>query len=179
MQICIHELCSSPGGTNNIVAYRCSTLPDKVEALPLTSYVVGDNAYTPTEHVLVPFSGPEKEDPGNYAYNYHLSQLRIRIEVCFGRLVSKWRIFKSPLCINVTNATRIIYCCTRLHDYCSREGDVVPEINPEDPRELPAEYYTQRLRGLQGQSQMRELVLEKVNSKGSSRALHNKIRNDC
>ena len=42
------------------------------------------------------------------AYNYHLSQLRIRIEMCFGRLVSKWRIFKSPLCVNVNNATRII-----------------------------------------------------------------------
>ena len=171
--------CTSPGGTNDIAAYRPSSLPDKVESLHLTRYVVGDNAYTPTEHVLVPFSGSEKEDPGKDAYNYHLSQLRIRIEMCFGRLVSKWRIFKSPLCVNITNATRIIYCCTRLHNYCINEGDAIPEINPEDPRELPAEYYIQHPRGLQGQSQMRELVLEKLNSKGLSRPLHNIIRNNC
>ena len=89
---------TSPGGTNNIAAYRRSTLPDKVEALPLTRYMVGDNAYTPTEHVLVPpFSGSEKPDPGKDAYNHHLSQLRIRIEMCFGRFVSKWRIFSRVL----------------------------------------------------------------------------------
>ena len=55
--------CSSPGATNDIAAHRHSTLPGKVEGLPLTHYVVGDNAYSPSEHVLVPFSGSEKEDP--------------------------------------------------------------------------------------------------------------------
>ena len=169
--------CMSPGGTNDIVAYRHSGLPDMVEALPLTRYIVGDNAYIPTEHVLVPFSGSEKEDPGKDAYNYHLSQLRIRIEMCFGRLVSKWRILKAPLCVKMKNATRIIYCCTRLHNFCINEGDAVPEINPEDPRELPPEYYVQPARGLRGQSQMRQVVLEKVNSLGLSRPLHNLIRN--
>ena len=137
--------------------------------------MVRDNAYTPTEHVLVPFSGSDKEDPGKYAYNYHLSQLRIRIEICFGILVSEWRIFKTPLCVNVTNATRMIYCCIRLH---INEGDAVPEINPEDSKELPAEYYVQRSSRLQGQSQIRELVLEKLNSKGLSRPICNLIRNN-
>ena len=135
--------CSSPGGTNDIAAYRRSTLPDKVEGLPLTRYVVGDNAYTPTEHVLVPFSGSEKEEPEKDVYNYHLSQLRIRIEMCFGRLVSKWRILKAPLCVKVKMLLvgRIIYCCTRQHNFCINEGDAAPEIKPEDPKELPPEYY--------------------------------------
>ena len=61
------------GGTNDIAAYRRSGLLDKVESLPLTWYVVGDNVYTPTENLLVPFSGTGKEDPGKNAYNYHLS----------------------------------------------------------------------------------------------------------
>jgi len=169
--------CLSPGSTNDIVAYRRSGLPDKVEALPLMRYVVGDNAYTPTEHVLVPFSGSEKDDPAKDAYNYHLSQVRIRIEMCFGRFVSKWRILKNPLCVKLRNATRIIYACTRLHNYCINEGDTVLDINPDNPIDLPAEYYQQRGRGLQGQSQMREIVLEKVNSRGLSRPLHNVIRN--
>ena len=57
------------------------------------------------------------------AYKYHLSQFRIRIEMCFGRFVSKWRILKTPLCVKLRNATRIIYACTRLHNYCINEGD--------------------------------------------------------
>ena len=170
--------CSSPGGTNDIAAYRRSSLPDKVEALPLTRYVVGDNAYTPTEHLLVPFSGSEKEDSGKDCYNYYLSQLRIRIEMCFGRFVSKWRILKTPLCVKVKNATKIIYCCTRLHNYCINEGDVVPEMTPEDPKELPPEYYNSRARGLQGHSHMRQLILDKVNAEGLVRPPHNVIRNN-
>ena len=68
--------------------YKKSSLPDMVEALPFTRYVVGDNAYTPSEHVLVPFAGADKTDPLKDTYNFHLSQVRIRIEMAFGRLVS-------------------------------------------------------------------------------------------
>ena len=149
-----------------------------VESLPCTRYVVGDNAYTPTEHVLVPFSGSEKDDPSKDAYNFHLSQLRIRIEMTFGRFVSKWRILKAPLGVAVKNTTRIIYCCTRLHNFCIDEGDIVPEMQPGDPKELPAEYYTARGRSLRGQSRMRELVLQQMDEKGLSRPYYNVIRNN-
>ena len=98
--------------------------------------------------------------------------------MCFGRLISKWRILKAPLCVKVKNATRIIYCCTRLHNFSIKEGDVVPELNPEDQKEFPAENYVQCTQGLQGQSHMRYLVQERVNSKGLSRPLHNLFRNN-
>ena len=49
--------------------------------------------------------------------------------------------------------------------------DVVPEINPGDPKELPPEYYITHTCGLEGQSHMRAAALEKVNSKGLSRPL--------
>ena len=149
-----------------------------VEALPRTRYVVGDNAYTPSEHVLVPFAGVEKTDSLKDTYNFHLSQVRIRIEMAFGRLVSKWRIFKSPLSVKMKNATRIIYCCTRLHNYCINEGDVVPEPQPGDPKELPAEYYVARGRSMRGQSMMRQLVLQKISDEGLSRPLYNVVRNE-
>ena len=170
--------CKFPGATNDASAYKRSSLSDIVEALPRTCYIVGDNAYTPTEHLPVPFSGSEKDDPTKDTFTFHLSQLRIRIEMAFGRLVSKWRIFKSPLCVALKNATRIIYCCTRLHNFCINEGDAVPEIQPNDPKELPPEYYVARGRSLRGQSRMRELILQKVDEKGLSRPLYNVVRND-
>ena len=74
--------------------------------------------------------------------------------------------------------SRIIYACTRLHNFCINEGDTVTDTDSEQTIELPAEYYQQRGRGLQGQSQMREIVLEKVNSRGLSRPLYNVIRNN-
>ena len=73
------------------------------------------------------------------------------------------------------NATRIVYCCTRLHNYCINEGDAVPEPQLEDPKELPAEYYVARGRPLRGQSMMRQLVLQKISEEGSSRPLYNAI----
>ena len=98
--------------------------------------------------------------------------------MAFGRLESKWRIFIFPLSVNMKNATRIIYCCTCLHNYCSNEGDVVQEPQPGDPKELPAEYYVARGRSVRGQSMMmRQLVLQKISEEGSNRPLYNVICN--
>ena len=123
--------------------------------------MVGDNAYTPSEHVLVPFSGADKTDPLKDTYNFHLSQVRIHIEMAFGRLVSKSRILKTPLSVKMKNATRIIYCCTRLHNYCINKGDVVPEPEPQDPKLV-----------------MRQLVFQKISEQGLSRPLYNVVRNE-
>jgi len=170
--------CKSPGGTNDVAAYKRSSLPKLVESLPRTRYVVGDNAYTPTEHVLVPFSGSEKDDHGKDSYNYYLSQMRFRIEMAFDRLVSKWGILKSPLNVALKNATRITYCCTILHNFCINEGDIVPDLQAGDPSELPPEYYVSCDRSIRGQSQMRQYVLDKVNEHVLSRPFHNVLRND-
>ena len=86
--------------------------------------------------------------------------------------------FEDPLCLKLRNATRIIYAWTRLHNYYIDEGDIITDIDSEHTTESPAEYYQQRTRGLQGQSQMREIVLEKVNSRGLRRPLYNVIRNN-
>ena len=54
----------------------------------------GDAAYTLTEHLLVPFTGSQQDNVDNDAYNFYLSQLRIQIEMAFGRLVWKWGILQ-------------------------------------------------------------------------------------
>ena len=129
--------------------------------------------------MLVPFAGAGKTDPLKDTYNFHLSQVMIHIEMAFGRLLSKWRIFKSPLSVKMKNATRIIYCCTGLHNYCiSNEGDVVPQPQPGDPKELPAEYYVACGRSMRGQSMMRELILQKISEEELSRPLYFVVHNE-
>jgi len=57
-----------------------------------TKTFVVNNAYICSETLLTPLSGVDKEDPAKDAFNFYLSQLRIRIEQIFGLMTQKWRI---------------------------------------------------------------------------------------
>lgn len=78
---------SSPGGVNDVRAYR--KLSRTIKNLPTGYYVIGANAYVPSEHMLTPFAGSQKRLPANDAYNFYLSQLKIKIEMTFGLVTTK------------------------------------------------------------------------------------------
>ncbi len=50
---------SAPGRTSDVVALRKISLCQIIEDLPLGKYVIGDNAYVCTEHLLTPFPGEQ------------------------------------------------------------------------------------------------------------------------
>jgi len=77
---------------------------------------------------------------------------------------------KSPLCAKLQNAKKLFTLALDSIMFVSMREMLF--LKSEDQKELPAEYYVQRTRGLQGQSQMREVVLEKVNSRGLIRPIH-------
>lgn len=110
--------CSSPGGSGDAVAYLKWQLSNVVENLPSGLYVVGDNAYTNTNHLLTPFPRPRISSAAHDSYNFHLSQLRIRIEMAFGLLVCKWRVFKAPLEIGFKRVPSTILAACILHNWC-------------------------------------------------------------
>jgi hypothetical protein len=47
--------------------------------------------------LLIPNSEKDKSDINKDAFNFFLSQLKIRIEQSFGLLTKKWRVFKKNL----------------------------------------------------------------------------------
>jgi len=54
ISVCI----ASPGGCNDMAAFqRNPLLPEIVQQLPMGKYIIGDNAYCCSEHLLTPFSG--------------------------------------------------------------------------------------------------------------------------
>jgi DDE superfamily endonuclease len=62
----LRQVCMvSPGRLNNIAAYCESSLPGLIEKLPIGNYVIGDNAYVYSEHLLTPYYGNNKHDPTN------------------------------------------------------------------------------------------------------------------
>ncbi len=51
-----------------------------------------------------------------------ISPLRIRIEMAFGIMVTKWQILKAPLMIKWENIPHLLGTITRLHNYCLIEN---------------------------------------------------------
>ena len=70
---------------------------DKIRKLAPGRFLVGDAAYKLTEHLLTPFTGSQRLDQGKDAFNFYLSQVRIRIEMAFGQLTNKFRILKKVM----------------------------------------------------------------------------------
>ena len=100
---------NSPGKTNDARAYsRCSEFRNWVDNLPEEYFIIGDNAYLLTNKMLIPFSGADRFDEYKRTYNFYLCQLWIRIEMAFGRLTTKWRIFRSNLACSCKTNTQII-----------------------------------------------------------------------
>ena len=107
------------GCTSDLRAYQGISAPDLVESLPAGFHIVADAAYMVSEHLLGPFHGAQRDNEANSTFNFYLSQLRIRIEMAFGLLTTKWRILRQPLAVNVADGTvaKIVETCTILHNF--------------------------------------------------------------
>jgi hypothetical protein len=109
-----------PGKTNDVNAYRHSKIAELIESLPVGYFVVGDNAYVNSNHLLVPYPGeniPDDED----AFNFFLSQLRIRVENTFAQLVGKWGVLWRPLTVPLRKQSPLVLCLCQLHNFCIDE----------------------------------------------------------
>jgi DDE superfamily endonuclease len=180
----------APGGHNDITAYRKSTLPELINKLPTGYYVIGDNAYICSEKLLTPFSGDNKNDPVKDTYNYYVSQLRMRIEMAFGLLSSKWRILRSPLQVRVNSIGKLFVAITRLHNFCINERLLHTTINSNSRNNnctAAAEEDERRIAGylhsdlttttIIGHSMLRTIILQMIVEQGLSRPKHNVDRN--
>ena len=112
----------SPGSMNNNISYPMAPgLKEVLDALLLGRYAVADAAYTLSESILIPFTGSDRLDKAQDSFNYYLSQLRIRVEMAFGRLVNKFRILSGKINGSLDRVTRILMACARLHNFIIRE----------------------------------------------------------
>ena len=80
------------GASSDCLAFEASDLFRKLECGLLHESLVlfGDNAYLNSHFMVTPYpnvSSGSKDD-----YNFFHSQLRIRVECCFGMLVKRWGV---------------------------------------------------------------------------------------
>ena len=109
----------APGQTGDARAFtNCfHQLRNWLENLPEEFFLVGDNAYPLSEKMLVPFQGATKHVRFNRFYNFHLSQLQIRIKMAFGQLTTQWRIFQRNLENDLNKVSLICNTAAKLHNF--------------------------------------------------------------
>jgi hypothetical protein len=170
---------AAPGKCADQLAFERTSLPTLMEALPIGKYLVGDAAYSVSEKMLVPFTGSQQND----AYNFCLSQLRIRIEMAFGLMSNKWRILRTPLQTSLKTSARILECSSKLHNFCiNHDGDqfmdetvAFREILPVPGADLGWGYLptVEPLVSIPGTSQMRDIIVWRVGNLAIRRPAEN------
>jgi hypothetical protein len=84
--------------------------------------MLGDNAYMVDFHLLTPFDKLHLgNDSRRDAFNFFLSQLRIRIEMTFGLLVNKWGVLQKPIAVEFSQVRHVVHACIQLHNFCIDE----------------------------------------------------------
>ena len=112
---------AGPGVMGDRDAVHMVKLGSLVEGLPGLYCVIGDCAYSATEHLIPIFRGEMARIARNDNFNFYASQLRIRIEMAFGLMVKKWGILSRPLLIKMIKIKKLMVAIARLHNFCINE----------------------------------------------------------
>jgi len=124
------------GSTPDCSAFAKTDLPELLGNLPYPYYIPGDCAYICTNKLLIPYAGSHHDDSAKDSFNFHLSQLRIKIEQAFGMMVNKWRVLKRPLELSLEHTSALLLAISRIHNYCINENvelDVDKELRSAEP----------------------------------------------
>ncbi|KAI2498388.1 nuclease [Fragilaria crotonensis] len=173
---------AAPGSFPDSKALGLTKLQKWVDSLPPGFYVVADNAYILSEHMLIPFSGSNRQMPVHSSYNYFLSQLRIRVEQAFGQYSVKWRIIRKPLETKLSTSSIVLMTCARLHNFIiDNDWMHEEEVTSEDVVGNLNEIYRPSLRKFRsppGASFLRDIIVKHIEKNGYRRPSYNRTRNE-
>ncbi|XP_018404196.1 PREDICTED: uncharacterized protein LOC108780842, partial [Cyphomyrmex costatus] len=99
-------------------------------------YFVGDEAFQMTVNMMRPYPGRNLNEQKKI-FNYRLSRARRTIENTFGILVSRWRIFRKPICSSPDVAVKFVVAAMCLHNFLKTKND---EKSPHHQRYCPSQY---------------------------------------
>lgn len=85
-------------------------------------YFIGDEAFKMTINMMRPYSGRHLSEQKKI-FNYRLSRARRTIENTFGILVSRWKIFRKPICAGPDVVDKFVIAAMCLHNFLKSKND--------------------------------------------------------
>lgn len=109
----------NPGSTHDSVAYEGTNLAMRIGDNIGSEgwWINGDEAYSSCPNIVTPFPGQRIEKIKD-DFNFWLSNSRIRIEMAFGSLVSRWGIFWRPIRLSVATVAKLVAVAMRINNLC-------------------------------------------------------------
>lgn len=90
---------------------------------------VGDEAFQLRTDFMRPFPGRLTDDE-KIVFNYRLSRARRCVENAFGILVSRWRLFRSPVKLDLENVDNVVKAACVLHNFLCTNLGRIPRYCP-------------------------------------------------
>lgn len=104
---------------NNLNLPNPTVINETQYVLPYT--FIGDQAFPLMVNLMKPY--PDKCITGEEKiFNYRLSRARRVVENAFGILASRFRVFLSPITINVKNVDTVVLASCAIHNYLRRNA---------------------------------------------------------
>jgi hypothetical protein len=178
---------AAPGSTGDNDAMSQISLASHLAKLPLGYCIIGDAAYTATEHLIPIYKGIDRLIKKNDDFNFYASQCRIRIEMAFGLMQMKWGILRQPQSCSLNNLKYLVHAIARLQNFIINErlGESIgireapstlsyipSEPQDEDGNPILVEALTE---GYGSWSQLREEMATRVEVLGLTRPVGGKL----
>eukprot|EP00903_Cladosiphon_okamuranus_P019433 g17868.t1 len=164
------------------------TLSKAVNRLPREYCIVADAAYPLSDKILTPYPGKGLE-LGFDSFNFHLNQLRVRIEQSYGILGSVWGILWRPIKVQFAGRASLIIALFHLHNFLRDERDEPLEMSEEDENSgrhrphltangtLPPDWQTAPSPSRSGETRARAEIRFQLEQDKQWRPVYNTIRN--
>lgn len=96
--------------------------------IQLNFFLIGDEAFPISEHMMRPYSGSGLSHDKEY-FNKKLSGARSCIERSFGLLASRFRIFRSEIIAKPENVALLVKACAVIHNFLNKTSNDEPEVS--------------------------------------------------
>ncbi|KAI8116318.1 putative nuclease HARBI1 [Lucilia cuprina] len=99
-------------------------------------FFIGDDIFGLERHIMKAYNRNSRLSTSEEIFNYRLSRARMPVEMAFGRLSSRFRIFHRPIEVNIETCDLLVKTCCILHNYLTTDM-VEPYLNETLSANLP------------------------------------------
>lgn len=154
-------------------------LPGQI--LKTSYFFIGDDIFGLDKRMMKAYNRNSNLTTADEVFNYRLSRARMTVEMAFGRMANRFRIFHRPLEVELNTCDLVVKTCCILHNFLTKpysvsgsllEEDLLPQSLPETFSNLPMQTHTT----VRFANENRDNVKQYVISKGDVKFQWQKVK---